>query len=187
LGLLLLGEVFDAVAESSADLIERVVFVATAAQRVLLRATADLIDYLGAQPDHVKGVEHRDRVGTAVAYRVGMSAERVQRGVFNAVEEALGLGLQPRLVDAPGAAHDSVQRWAWRHPTWSRVRSTMMAARSTPIRDGRQMCSSTPGVFTTASRAGLVVRAFASTSIASQAACQSTPRCLANADTVVSS
>jgi hypothetical protein len=54
LGLLLLGEVFDAVAESSADLIERVVFVATAAQRVLLHATADLIDYLGAQPDHVK-------------------------------------------------------------------------------------------------------------------------------------
>jgi hypothetical protein len=38
------------------------------------------------------------------------SLERFQRGVFHAVEEALGLGLQPRLVDAPGAAHDSVHQ-----------------------------------------------------------------------------
>ena len=72
-------------------------FVATAAQRVLLHATADLIDYLGAQSDDVKGVEHRDRVGKAVAYRVGMSAERVQGGVLHAVEEALGLGFSHAL------------------------------------------------------------------------------------------
>ena len=39
-----------------------------------------------------------------------MAAERVQRGVFHAVDEALGLGFQPGLVDAPGAAHDSIQQ-----------------------------------------------------------------------------
>ena len=38
---------------------------------------------------------------------------------------------------------------------------------------GRQMCSSTPRVFTPLSRSGLLVRALASTSIASQAVCQS--------------
>jgi hypothetical protein len=76
---------------------------------VLLDATPDLIDDLGAQPDHVEGIEHRDRVREAVADRVGIAAERIQRGLFDAVDEPLGLGFQPGLVDAPGAAHDGVQ------------------------------------------------------------------------------
>jgi hypothetical protein len=63
----------------------------------------------------------------------------------------------------------------------------IVTARSTPIRDGRQMCSSTPSVFTPASLEGFPTRAFASTSIASQQVCQSTPKCRASADTVVSS
>ena len=42
LGLLLLGEVFRAVAEQPADLVERVVFVAAPTQGVLLNAAADL-------------------------------------------------------------------------------------------------------------------------------------------------
>jgi hypothetical protein len=46
LGLLALGEVFDAVPQQPADLIQRVVFVAAAAQGVLLHPTPDLIDYL---------------------------------------------------------------------------------------------------------------------------------------------
>jgi hypothetical protein len=61
LGLLLLGEVFHAVAEEPADLIERVVFVTASAQSVLLDAAADFVDDLGAEPDHVKGVKHGDR------------------------------------------------------------------------------------------------------------------------------
>ena len=81
LGLLALGEVFHAVAEQPADLVERVVFVAAAAQGVLLHAAADLVDDLGAEPDHVEGVEHGDRVGQAVADRVGVSAERIQGGM----------------------------------------------------------------------------------------------------------
>jgi hypothetical protein len=44
LGLLALGEVFDAVAEQPADLVERVVFVAPPAERALLDAAADFVD-----------------------------------------------------------------------------------------------------------------------------------------------
>jgi hypothetical protein len=63
--LLLLGEVLHAVAQQPADLIKLVVFVAAVAQGLLLHATPDL-DHLRAQPDHVKGIEHRDRVRKAV-------------------------------------------------------------------------------------------------------------------------
>ena len=49
LGLLLFGEVFHAVAEQPADFVERVVFVAAAAQGVLLHASADLVDDLGGR------------------------------------------------------------------------------------------------------------------------------------------
>ena len=53
--------------------------------------------------------------------------------------------------------------------------------------EGRQMCSSTPRVFTPLSRAGFLIRRLASAPIASQAVCQSTPKCRASAETVVSS
>ena len=68
-------------AEQAADLVERVVFVAAAAEGVLLDAAADLVDDLGAQADDVEGVEHGDRVGQAVPERVGVAAERVEGGV----------------------------------------------------------------------------------------------------------
>jgi hypothetical protein len=58
----------------------------------------------------VEGVEHRDRVREAVVDRVGISAERIQRGLFHAVDEALGLGCQPGLVDTPGASQDGIQQ-----------------------------------------------------------------------------
>jgi hypothetical protein len=51
LGLLLLGEVFRAVAEDAADLVERVVFVPASAQSVLLDAAADFVQDLGAEPE----------------------------------------------------------------------------------------------------------------------------------------
>jgi hypothetical protein len=110
LGLLPFGEVFDAVAEQAADLVQRVVFVAAAAEGVLLHPASHLIDYLGAEPDHVEGIEHRDRVRQAVVNGVGVAAERVQRGLLDAVDEAFGLGFQPGLVDAAGAADDRVQQ-----------------------------------------------------------------------------
>lgn len=53
--------------------------------------------------------------------------------------------------------------------------------------EGRQMCSSTPRVCTPWRRSGLLMRRSASAPIASQAVCQSTPRCRAIAETVVSS
>ena len=76
LGPLLVGDVFDAVPEEPADLIEGIVFVATAAQGALWHATSDLIDHLGAQPDHVAGVEDGDRIGQPVmnGIRNGSSA-----------------------------------------------------------------------------------------------------------------
>jgi hypothetical protein len=56
----------------------------------------------------VEGIQHGDRVREAVADGVGVAAERVQRGLFHAVDKALGLGFQPGLVDAPGAADDGI-------------------------------------------------------------------------------
>ena len=88
---------------------EGIVFVAAAAQDVLLHATPDLIDHLGPQPDHVEGIEHSDRVREAVADRVGISAERIQGGLFDAVDEPIWLCFQPGLVDRTGAPDDRVE------------------------------------------------------------------------------
>jgi hypothetical protein len=54
--------VFHAVAEQPADLVERVVLVAAAAQGVLLDAAPDLVDDLGAKHD-MEGVQDGDGVG----------------------------------------------------------------------------------------------------------------------------
>ena len=163
-------------------------FVPASAQSVLLDAAADFVDDLGAEPDHVKGVKDGDRVGQPVMNGVRVSPKRIKRGLLHAVDEPVGLGFQPGLVDAAGAAHDGVQQSCVQASGLVTVRSTMIVtARSTPIRDGRQMCSSTPSVLTFCSRAGSLVRALASTSTASQQVCQSTPSCRASADTVVSS
>ena len=63
----------------------------------------------------------------------------------------------------------------------------LVTALSPPWCEGFQMCSSTPNVTTPLSRLGSASRRTASTSIASQAVCQSTPRWRASAETVVSS
>jgi len=62
-----------------------------------------------------------------------------------------------------------------------------VTARYADLVEGRQMCSSTPIVRTLDSRPGRVIRAVASVFTARHNVCQSTPRCRANADTVVSS
>jgi hypothetical protein len=49
------------------------VFVAAAAQSVLLDAAADFVDDLGAQSDHMKGVKDGDRVGQPVTNGVRIS------------------------------------------------------------------------------------------------------------------
>jgi hypothetical protein len=64
--LLTLGEVFSAVAQESADLIERVMFTAAVAECVLLHALPHLVDHLRSEPDDVEGVEHGDGVRQAV-------------------------------------------------------------------------------------------------------------------------
>ena len=69
--------------------------MAAPVQGFLLDAAADLVDDLGAQLDDVEGVEHRDGVGQLVADRVGVAAERVQRGVLDAGDELGQLGLEP--------------------------------------------------------------------------------------------
>ncbi len=58
------GQVLAAAAQQAADLVQRVVLVAAPAQGVLLDAAADLVDDLGAEPDDMERVEHRDRVVT---------------------------------------------------------------------------------------------------------------------------
>jgi hypothetical protein len=84
-------------------------FVAAAAQGVLLHAAPDLIDHLGAQPDHVEGVEDGDRIGQPVTNGVGISPKWVERGLLHAVDEPLRLGFQPGFVDTARAAHNGVQ------------------------------------------------------------------------------
>jgi hypothetical protein len=53
------------VAEQAADLVERVVFVAALAHRVLLHPKADLVDDLSAEPHHVEFVEDGGCVGSS--------------------------------------------------------------------------------------------------------------------------
>ena len=45
----------------------------------------------------MEGVEHRDRVGELVTDRVRIATERIQRGLFDAGGESVGLVLQPLL------------------------------------------------------------------------------------------
>ena len=75
LGLLAFGQVLHTVAEQATDLVERIVLVASVAEGVLLDAAADLVDHLGGQPDHMEGIQHRDRVGQLVADRVCIATE----------------------------------------------------------------------------------------------------------------
>ena len=84
-------------------------------------------------------IDDRDRV-RPVVNGIREAAERVESGLPYAVDELLGLRLQPG-VDRAEAAHDGVQQKGVGQPAWSRLRSTVIVpARSTPIREGRQMC-----------------------------------------------
>ena len=80
-------------AEQAADLVQRVVLVATPVQGVLLDAAADLVDDLGAELDDVERVEHGDRVGQLVADRVGVATERVQGGLVIPAVNSSGCAL----------------------------------------------------------------------------------------------
>jgi hypothetical protein len=51
------------VPEQPADLVQRVVFVSAPTEGVLLAATADLVNDLGAQPYDVERIENGDGVG----------------------------------------------------------------------------------------------------------------------------
>ena len=99
-----------AVTEQAADFVERVVFVAAVTQRILLNAAADLVDDLGPEPDNVEGIQDADGVGQFVADRVGISAERVQRGLLNLPGEPIRLALQPCLVGGARPAHHGVEQ-----------------------------------------------------------------------------
>jgi hypothetical protein len=61
LGLLAFGQMLHTVAEEAADLVKRVVFVASVADGVLLDAAADLVNDLRPEADDVEGVEDRCR------------------------------------------------------------------------------------------------------------------------------
>ncbi len=65
---------------------------------------------LGAEPDHVKGVEDRNRVGHLVTDRVDLAPERIQRSLFDAGGKPVGLGLQPGLIGGSGPSHHGVEK-----------------------------------------------------------------------------
>ena len=163
------------VAEQAADLVERVVFVPSVAEGVLLDAAADLVDDLCPEANDVEGVEGRDRVGQLVTDSVRIATEPIQRGLFDGGGESVGLVLQPRVVGGSGATTASKPG----------VEASVLVPgqidhdRHRPIgadRDGRQMCSATPKVLTPARRSGTATWALAWVSIAVQAVCQATPR-----------
>jgi len=83
--------------------------VAAPTEGVLLDPATDLIDDLGAEPHHVEGVQDRHRVRQALVDSVRIPTKRVQRGLLDAVDEPVGLGFQPSLVDGAGAPDDGVQ------------------------------------------------------------------------------
>src|SRR4030095_9870097 len=88
----------------------------------------------------MKGGEPRDRVAELVADRVRIATEWIQGGLFDSGGESFGLVLQPTLVGGADRPTTASRSRAWRHPSWSRVRSTMMVtARSCPTRLGRQL------------------------------------------------
>ena len=77
-------------AQQAADLVERVVLVTAVPEGVLLDAAADLVDDLGAEPDHVEGVQDRDRVGQFVADRVGVARNGSSAAVYTAATKLSG-------------------------------------------------------------------------------------------------
>ena len=80
----------------------------------------------------------RDRVGQRVTNGVSIAAKRVESGLFNLPGEPVRLGFPPGPVGAERPTTAASNR-ACRHPSWSRVRSTMIVtARSVPTLDGRR-------------------------------------------------
>ena len=124
-----------------------------------------------AEPDHLEGVEDGDRVAA-------QATERSQRTVQVAVREPLRLVVQPPLVGGSRPANSGVEqppmqasvvvKGEMEHDGHgpNRLRSATVA----------RCAQSTPRVVTFCNRSGLPTRALASTSIASQQVCQSTPR-----------
>jgi hypothetical protein len=88
-------------AQDVADPVERVTGVAAVAQGVLLDPAADLIQGLPGELDHVERVKDRGRLGQLVAQRVGVAAERVQRGDLEPVAERRRAVLQPGANTVP--------------------------------------------------------------------------------------
>jgi len=81
------GEVLGPAAQDGADAVERVVLAATVAMDLLLDPAADLIDRGGADLDHVKGVQHRNRVLEVIVDGVLVAVERIEGGDLDAVTE----------------------------------------------------------------------------------------------------
>jgi hypothetical protein len=76
--------------------------------RLLITLLGEVHFDLGAEPDNVKGVKDGNRLGQPVMNGVRISPKWVQRSLLHAVDEPVGLGFQPGLVDAPGAADDGI-------------------------------------------------------------------------------
>ena len=109
--------------EEAADLGERIVLVAAMPEGVLLNSAADLVDDLGAEPDDVRGVEDRNRVGQLVTDRVVESG----RGAVSSVSAGPFPRPAPRTGRATSTASGSprgdarVSRPAWSPVVGSRV------------------------------------------------------------------
>ena len=131
-----------------------------ASKRGLLDAAAHTGEGVAGQLHDTEGVQHRGGVGQLAADRVHVAAERVKRGMLDADRDCHTLVSQPVGVDLAGAALDGVEE--------SSVQAAVCVAgevdhdRDGPvvllIFEGRQMCSSTPRVFTPVTRPGSPMR-----------------------------
>jgi hypothetical protein len=104
------GEFLGPGAQGVADPVERVVFAATMTELLLLHSAPGLLHRGQPQPDHVEGVEDRDRVGELVIDGVGVAPEGIQGGDLDPGGEVLSAGLEPTGVRGSRASRDEVEQ-----------------------------------------------------------------------------
>lgn len=107
---LAVGELLLAAAQDHPDAVERVVLAAAVAVDLLLDPAPHFVDGLGAELDHMEGVEHGGGVLELVVDGVLVAVERVEGGDLDTVAEVLATLFEPVAVGLPGPAGHQVQQ-----------------------------------------------------------------------------
>ena len=184
---LFVGKVFGSDLQGAADPVERVSLPSAVSEGVLLDPAPDLGDHGRSEFDDVESVQDGDGFGEFITDRVGVAAERIQRGGLDPGGELGSACLEPVRVGLPGPARNEVQQSCMHHAVlvagWSTMPVTIPVPGG-PVWD--QTCSSTPSASTPVSLPVAEIRPVALLFTASQTVCQETPSWWARAETEVS-